>query len=112
MPIYDYACENGHTFEVLVFESRDEPLVCDRCDSPVRKLLSAPVVIGSTPYYSESLGETITSPEHRRRTMRAKGFEEQCGGGDVRTTLSDTRGRLYQSGQKHRGGTSIPFKEG
>jgi len=44
MPIYEYRCEKGHTFEVMQSMS-DEPLdSCEVCGAPVRKVLHAPAV--------------------------------------------------------------------
>jgi putative FmdB family regulatory protein len=44
MPIYEYKCENGHTFEVMQRMS-DEPLtVCSTCGAPVQRVFH-PVAI-------------------------------------------------------------------
>jgi len=38
MPIYEYRCEQGHTFEVMQRMS-DDPLVsCQTCDAPVQRV--------------------------------------------------------------------------
>ena len=38
MPIYEYRCEHGHTFEVMQRMS-DDPLVsCETCDAPVQRV--------------------------------------------------------------------------
>lgn len=38
MPIYEYRCEQGHTFEVMQRIS-DDPLVsCQTCDAPVQRV--------------------------------------------------------------------------
>ncbi len=38
MPIYEYRCENGHTFEVMQRMS-DEPLItCEVCGAPVQRV--------------------------------------------------------------------------
>jgi putative FmdB family regulatory protein len=38
MPVYEYRCDNGHTFEVLQRMS-DEPVArCDTCGSPVQRV--------------------------------------------------------------------------
>ena len=44
MPIYEYRCEKGHTFDVMQSMS-DEPLAaCEVCGAPVQKVLHAPAV--------------------------------------------------------------------
>ena len=38
MPIYEYRCENGHTFEVMQ-RMTDEPIAtCETCDRPVQRV--------------------------------------------------------------------------
>ncbi|MGD0197034.1 MAG: FmdB family zinc ribbon protein [Solirubrobacteraceae bacterium] len=44
MPIYEYRCTNGHTFESIQSFS-DEPLTkCEVCAAPVERVLHAPAV--------------------------------------------------------------------
>jgi len=44
MPIYDYKCDNGHTFEVMQSMSEDPIEACDVCGAPARRVLHAPAV--------------------------------------------------------------------
>ena len=38
VPIYEYRCENGHTFEVMQ-RMTDDPLVsCQTCEAPVQRV--------------------------------------------------------------------------
>ena len=38
MPIYEYRCERGHTFEVMQ-RMRDDPLTsCSTCEAPVQRV--------------------------------------------------------------------------
>lgn len=44
MPIYEYRCENGDTFEAIQSFS-DEPLTeCEVCGAPVKRVMYAPAV--------------------------------------------------------------------
>jgi putative FmdB family regulatory protein len=44
MPIYDYRCSKGHTFEVMQPVS-EEPLAnCEVCGRPVKRVLHPPAV--------------------------------------------------------------------
>ena len=44
MPIYEYKCENGHTFEVMQ-RMADDPLTeCSQCGAPVQRVFH-PVAI-------------------------------------------------------------------
>jgi len=38
MPIYEYRCEKGHTFEVMQRMSDDPVLECERCGAPVQRV--------------------------------------------------------------------------
>jgi putative FmdB family regulatory protein len=38
MPIYEYRCENGHTFEVLQRMSDDPVEKCEVCGAPVQRV--------------------------------------------------------------------------
>ncbi len=38
MPIYEYRCEQGHTFEVLQRISEDPVEVCQTCEAPVERV--------------------------------------------------------------------------
>ena len=44
MPIYEYRCTTGHTFETFQSMS-DEPVdICEFCEEPVERVLSAPAI--------------------------------------------------------------------
>jgi putative FmdB family regulatory protein len=38
MPVYEYRCENGHTFEVLQRMSDDPVEACEQCGAPVQRV--------------------------------------------------------------------------
>jgi putative FmdB family regulatory protein len=38
MPIYEYRCEQGHTFEVLQRMSDDPVQICETCEAPVARV--------------------------------------------------------------------------
>lgn len=44
MPIYEYKCDNGHTFEAMQSMSEDALDSCDVCGAPARRVLHAPAV--------------------------------------------------------------------
>src|SRR5437588_13081228 len=39
MPIYEYKCEQGHTFEVMQRISDDPVASCQTCEAPVQRVL-------------------------------------------------------------------------
>ena len=44
MPIYEYRCKNGHTFEVFQSMSADPVTACEECGAPVERVFH-PVAI-------------------------------------------------------------------
>jgi len=44
MPIYEYRCDKGHTFEVLQRMSDDALDTCEVCEAPAARVLHAPAV--------------------------------------------------------------------
>jgi putative FmdB family regulatory protein len=38
MPIYEYRCEQGHTFEVMQRMSDDPVSICETCEAPVARV--------------------------------------------------------------------------
>jgi putative FmdB family regulatory protein len=44
MPIYEYRCDNGHSFDVMQRMSDDPLTACEVCGAPVQKVLHAPAV--------------------------------------------------------------------
>jgi len=44
MPIYEYKCDDGHTFEVTQSMSDDALEECTICGAPARRILFAPAV--------------------------------------------------------------------
>src|SRR5947199_4520313 len=38
MPIYEYRCEQGHTFEVMQRMSDDPVSICETCEAPVERV--------------------------------------------------------------------------
>jgi putative FmdB family regulatory protein len=59
MPIYEYRCENGHTFEVIQAMSDDPVETCERCGAPVERVFH-PVAVhfkGSGFYSTDYAGK-------------------------------------------------------
>jgi len=75
MPIYEYRCKKGHTFEV-VQRMADDPLeTCERCDAPAVRVLHAPAVhFKGSGFYNTDYGT--------RKRAREKGAEGEAKSGD------------------------------
>lgn len=57
MPIYEYRCDNGHTFDVIQKFADDALDVCEECGAPARRVLH-PVAIHfkGSGFYSTDYG--------------------------------------------------------
>jgi putative FmdB family regulatory protein len=63
MPIYEYRCENGHTFEVVQRMSDDPVETCEVCGAPVERVFH-PVAVhfkGSGFYTTDYKSKSKTS---------------------------------------------------
>ena len=60
MPIYEYRCENGHTFEVMQRMTEDPLTSCTTCGAPVQRVFH-PVAVhfkGSGVYTTDYAGKS------------------------------------------------------
>jgi putative FmdB family regulatory protein len=86
MPIYEYRCAQGHTFEVMQ-RMTDDPLAsCQTCEAPVERVFH-PVAV-----HFKGSGFYTTDYGSRRRT-REGGEESKAGEGgkDEGSTSSDAK---------------------
>ena len=72
MPIYEYRCPNGHTFEVFQRMSDPPASVCETCGAgPVEKILF-PVAVHfkGSGFYATDYGRGSRKPSARTATRR------------------------------------------
>ncbi len=63
MPRYDYRCENcGHAIEVMHGVNGTGPERCERCDGPMRKLLSSPAILFKGSGWAKKDAQATTRP--------------------------------------------------
>src|SRR5437868_11413647 len=64
MPIYEYRCENGHTFEVMQRMTEDPLAVCTTCEAPVQRVFH-PVAVHfkGSGFYNTDYGTRRRSKE-------------------------------------------------
>ena len=84
MAIYEYRCENGHTFETIQRMS-DEPLTtCEVCGAPAQRVLHAPAVhFKGSGFYNTDYGT-------KKRARELKSAGEGSSNGDGKRTDSRT----------------------
>ena len=88
MPIYEYRCRQGHTFEVMQRMS-DDPLVsCQSCEAPVQRVFH-PVAV-----HFKGSGFYNTDYGTRKRSR------EKSEGGSGETASSSDSGAKSESGSK------------
>jgi putative FmdB family regulatory protein len=77
MPIYEYRCENGHTFEVMQRMTDDPVSSCSTCAAPVQR------VFQGKGFYNTDYGT-----QRRNRELERSGE----GGADKADAKKDTTG--------------------
>ena len=100
MPIYEYRCENGHTFEAFQSMSDDALDECEVCGAKAQRLLSAPAIHykGSGFYTTDyarkgaKKGAGATSDSGGGSDSGPKGSGSSSGSGDSGSKKSDSGG--------------------
>ncbi len=86
MPIYEYRCDNGHTFEVMQKMSDDPVSECEVCGAPVQRVFH-PVAVHfkGSGFYNTDYG---TKRRQRELERSGKGGEKT----DSASSSSDSGG--------------------
>jgi len=77
MPIYEYRCDNGHTFEVMQKMTDDPVSVCSTCEAPVQRVFH-PVAVH---FKGKGFYNTDYGTKRRNRELERAGKD---GGGSER----------------------------
>ena len=84
MPIYEYRCENGHTFEVFQSMSEDPVGKCIECGAKAERILSAPAI-----HYK---GSGFYTTDYARKGKKAPaGDGSSSGSGDSSSSSSSDK---------------------
>ncbi len=84
MPIYEYRCEQGHTFEVMQRMSDDPVQTCDTCEAPVARVFHAPAVhFKGSGFYNTDYGT-------RKRQRESSDGHKSEGSSDSGSSSSDS----------------------
>jgi putative FmdB family regulatory protein len=88
MPIYEYRCENGHTFEVMQRMTDDPVSVCNTCDAPVQRVFH-PVAVHfkGKGFYNTDYGTKRRNREQERSGESGKESSaktSESSGGDAK----------------------------
>jgi putative FmdB family regulatory protein len=75
MPIYEYRCENGHTFEVMQKMTDDPVSVCSTCEAPVQRVFH-PVAVH---FKGKGFYNTDYGTKRRNRELERSGSGDGSG---------------------------------
>jgi len=92
MPIYEYRCEQGHTFEVMQRISDDPVATCQTCDAPVQRVFH-PVAVHfkGSGFYSTDYGSRKRAREQGEAAeSNGKKEGDEKGKSDASKTKSDS----------------------
>ena len=98
MPIYEYRCEQGHTFEVMQRMSDDPVQTCETCEAPVARVFH-PVAVHfkGSGFYNTDYGtrkrarETASSSsDSSKKDSSSSSDSSTSSSSDSKSTSSDT----------------------
>jgi len=101
MPIYEYRCEQGHTFEVLQRMSDDPVQTCETCEAPVSRVFH-PVAVHfkGSGFYNTDYGtrkrarETASSDSSKKESSSSsdssKSSDSKSGASDSKSSSSSS----------------------
>ena len=73
MPIYEYRCKKGHTFDVMQRFSDDALTKCEICEAPAQRVLHAPAVhFKGSGFYNTDYGTRKRSREMKESKESSK----------------------------------------
>jgi putative FmdB family regulatory protein len=94
MPIYEYRCDQGHTFEATQRMSDDPLTSCETCAAPVQRVFH-PVAVH---FKGSGFYNTDYGTRKRERERRDSGEGGKAGGGDAGKAEAGKSGSSGDSG--------------
>jgi putative regulatory protein, FmdB family len=96
MPIYEYRCQNGHTFEVTQSMSDDPVTECEVCGAPVERVFH-PVAVhfkGSGFYSTDygAKGKSSAGKDGDSSSSEGGGSSSESSGSESGSKKSDSNG--------------------
>jgi putative FmdB family regulatory protein len=102
MPVYEYRCTKGHTFEVIQSMSDDPLTKCEVCGSPVERVLHSPSIhFKGSGFYNTDYGT-----KKRQREQKSSNSES----GSSSSSTSETSTSESSSGSSESGSSSSEKK--
>jgi putative FmdB family regulatory protein len=94
MPIYEYRCENGHTFEVMQRMTDDPVSVCSTCEAPVQRVFH-PVAVH---FKGKGFYNTDYGTRRRNREMERAGDDKKSAAPSTPASSSESSSSSKSSG--------------
>jgi putative FmdB family regulatory protein len=94
MPIYEYRCTNGHTFEVIQSMSDDPVETCEVCGAPVERVFH-PVAV-----HFKGSGFYSTDYAKKAKAGASKDGESSGGSGDSGSSSTSSEKMSSSNGDK------------
>jgi putative FmdB family regulatory protein len=98
MPIYEYRCENGHTFEVVQRMSDDPVETCEQCGAPVERVFH-PVAV-------HFKGSGFYTTDYKSKTKAGAKDGDSSSGDSSSEGSSDSGAKKSDSGGSDKAATS------
>ena len=105
MPVYEYRCQNGHSFEVLQRMSDDPVTDCTVCGAPVQRVMHAPAIhFKGSGFYNTDYGRRNrgTSSETGESSGDGNGAKSDAKAGPVKSDVAKADGAKSDSGGSSR----------
>ena len=106
MPVYEYRCDNGHTFEVLQRMSDDPVTECQECGAPVQRVFH-PVAVHfkGSGFYTTDYGKKKGAGGSDSGSKK-----DSDGGGSKEAAKSDSSSSSSSDASKSGSGSSSSSK--
>jgi putative FmdB family regulatory protein len=91
MPIYEYRCEQGHTFEVMQSMADDPLTSCSTCDAPVQRVFH-PVAVHfkGSGFYATDYGKKKTAAAASDSTPKSEDSKESKSDSGSKSSKKDS----------------------
>ncbi|MFL5824848.1 MAG: FmdB family zinc ribbon protein [Solirubrobacteraceae bacterium] len=92
MPIYEYRCEQGHTFEVMQRMSDDPVVSCQTCEAPVQRVFH-PVAVHfkGSGFYNTDYGTRKRAREKSESSEGGTGSDSKSDSSKSSDSKSDSK---------------------
>ncbi len=106
MPIYEYRCEQGHTFEVMQRISDDPVSTCTTCEAPVSRVFH-PVAVHfkGSGFYNTDYGTRNRQREKEASEAKSESKDSSKNGG-----APEKKGQSESKGSESSGPAAKPEK--